>query len=323
MASVRKKGKRWIAEVRSKGAYRSKTFETKLDAQRWAVEIETLIGKRKGALSYHTLGEAFARYAKEISPSRKGHRWEVIRLEKLGRDKIASIPLSDLVYDDIQAWIGRQSIKPASINRELNLISAVLKAARIRWKWMTESIMQDVIKPKNPPPRDRLITDKERERILLALEYEEGQPATTQRQQIAVAFLLAIETAMRQGEIWGLDWERINLETQVAILPDTKNGTRRKVALSRRAVELLKMLGVKESGKLFNVSQQTAGVIYRRAVMLAGVENLTFHDTRHTGITNLARKLDVLSLARMVGHKDIRSLQIYFNESAEDIAKRL
>lgn len=34
-------------------------------------------------------------------------------------------------------------------------------------------------------------------------------------------------------------------------------------------------------------------------------------------------KLDVLSLARMVGHKDLRQLQIYFNLSAEDMAKKL
>ena len=56
---------------------------------------------------------------------------------------------------------------------------------------------------------------------------------------------------------------------------------------------------------------------------MALIEDLHFHDSRHTAITRLAGKLDVLALARMVGHKDLRMLQIYYNESAEDMAKRL
>ena len=55
----------------------------------------------------------------------------------------------------------------------------------------------------------------------------------------------------------------------------------------------------------------------------AGIENLRFHDSRHSAITNLAKKLSVLDLARMVGHRDVKSLMIYFNPTAEEIAGRL
>ena len=51
--------------------------------------------------------------------------------------------------------------------------------------------------------------------------------------------------------------------------------------------------------------------------------DLHFHDTRHEGITRLAAVLGVLELARAVGHRDLRMLQTYYNESAEDIAKKL
>ena len=47
------------------------------------------------------------------------------------------------------------------------------------------------------------------------------------------------------------------------------------------------------------------------------------HGVNHVAITRLARKLDILSLARMVGHRDLKMLQVYYRESAEDIAKRL
>jgi integrase len=55
----------------------------------------------------------------------------------------------------------------------------------------------------------------------------------------------------------------------------------------------------------------------------AGIEGLTFHDTRHEAITRLAAKLNVLDLARMVGHRDIKQLQVYYNAPAEEIAMRL
>jgi integrase len=55
----------------------------------------------------------------------------------------------------------------------------------------------------------------------------------------------------------------------------------------------------------------------------AMVEGLTFHDSRHLAITRQSKKLDILALARMVGHRDLRHLQVYYNESAASIATRL
>ena len=323
MASIRKVGKRYKVEVRVKGVSKAKRFDTKAEAQRWALEMEARLGKHKGVLLGHTLREAMQRYDEEVSPSRKGWRWEQVRLNKLKRDRLADIAVEDITRDDLQEWIARQTISPASINRELNLLSAVFRECRTTWKWMSHNPFIDLRRPPSVAPRDRLITDAERARILEALEYREGAPVVTARQQIAVAFLLAIETAMRQGEIWGLVWERVYLERRFVSLLETKNGMKRDVPLSARAAELLQMLEPKTSGKLFFVSQASAGTLFRRAVQMAGIENLTFHDTRHTAITRLARKLDMLDLARMVGHRDPRSLMIYYNATAEDIARRL
>lgn len=323
MAAIRKNGKKWVAEVRIKGAYRSKTFATKAEAQRWALDYEHQLGKNSHIIVAHTMREAMDRYMAEVCPTRKGCRWEVIRITKLKRDQIADIALPDLTRDDLQAWIDRQTTAPNSVHRDLTLIATVLREARVHWKWIADNPLQDLKRPKKPAPRDRLINDDELKRLLLALEYDEALPITTMRQEIAVAFLLAIETAMRQGELWGLDWSRVYLDRKFVTLPDTKNGMRRDVALSPRAVELFEKLSPQKSGSVFEVAQGTAVTVFRRAVELAALPNFTFHDSRHTAITNLARKLDVLDLARMVGHRDIRSLQIYYNATAEDIAGRL
>lgn len=322
MAKPRKVGSKWLVEVRRKGVSLSKTFATKQEAAVWAVNKEYELGAQTGGLPNYTLRDAFDKYAREVSPSHKGHRWEVVRLEKFKRDPIANVVLRNLTHDDIEAWMRRHShLGNGSINRELNMISAVLSTCRKRWKWMTHEVMRDVQRKVAPAPRDRRISDEERDRLLAALDFVEGE-ARTARQQIAIAFILALESAMRQGEIWGLIWGNVYLSERYVILPETKNGTRRNVPLSKRAAEVISWLP-KQGETLFTVSQATAGVMFRRAVELAGYKDLRFHDARHEAVTRLAKKLDVLELARVVGHRDPRSLMIYYNATAAEIAKKL
>lgn len=326
MATIRKINGKWRADVRLKGLSKSKRFDSKAAAQSWSVSVEQSHGKHGGIVHGHTLADAYAKYAKEVSPTKKGARWEIIRLKKLARDPIADTMLCDLTTEQFQKWIGQQLkvLQNGSVRRELCLISAVLNTCRKKWKWMSDNPLKDVEKPKPVPPRDRRISQKEIDRILLALGYEEEGDVITSRQQIAVAFLFALETAMRQGEIWGLEWQRVNLSECFVRLDDTKNGTRRDVALSKRAIELVQKMKPLKEGRVFNkCSQATMEVQFRRAVELTGIKDLHWHDSRHESITRLARKLDVLDLARMVGHKDLRSLQAYYNATAKEIASRL
>jgi len=82
------------------------------------------------------------------------------------------------------------------------------------------------------------------------------------------------------------------------------------------------MRGV-DRAQVFTVDSQVSSTLFRRARIRAKIEDLTFHDSRHDAITRLAQKLNVLQLARMVGHRDIRSLQTYYNETAESMARLL
>ena len=325
MASIRKRGKKWLAEIRLKSGYTAKSFDSKLEARAWAVEKEQEMGRNGGLVKGKTLSDAFLRYAEEVSPTKKGQRWELVRLRKLDRADFASILLTDLRTDDINRWINSelQRIKASSVNRELHLIASVIETARKKWKWIEGNPVRDVDRPKNPGPRDRRISQSEIERILDALGYEESDDVNTQRQEIAVAFLFALETAMRQGEIWGLDWCCVDLKNRFVTLPETKNGSKRDVPLSSRAAALLEKLSPQSKGRVFKHNQRSSGTIFRRALKLAEIDGLTFHDSRHEALTRLARKLDVLDLARMVGHRDPRSLMIYYNATASEIAQRL
>jgi len=127
---------------------------------------------------------------------------------------------------------------------------------------------------------------------------------------------------MRAGEICGLVASEIVGRT--ATLRHTKNGTKRGVPLSRLAAELLRVLPeVLKEEPIFGITARSLDALFRKAKKRALIEDGTFHDTRHLAITRLAKKLNVLDLARMVEHRDLRQLQVYYNETAETMATRL
>jgi len=323
MATIRKlKSKKFLAEIRKLGQYQSKTFGSKVQAMAWAAETEQSLATNT-LIKGITLREAFERYRDEVSPAKKSWRSEINRLNKFMRHPIASMPIQDIQQTHVYDWIDESlaTLKSSSVNRYLNLLSSVFEQAK-RWNWIDTNPARGIKRPKNPQPRDRRIGDREIDHILDALTFD-GETVNQHRHIIAVAFLFALETAMRQGEIWGLRWDDVYFDKRFVRLHDTKNGTKRDVPLSNEAVRLLKLLQPNSRHKVFATNQASSAQIFRRCLALAGIKGLTFHDTRHEALTRLARKLEVLDLARMVGHRDPRSLMVYYNATAEEIARRL
>lgn len=329
MASFRKRSGGWRAEIAVLGTRESETFSTKAEAVAWAAEREAQLRRSNanGIVEGKTCQEAFKRYLEEVSVHKKGAHWEGIRLVALAKHVVAGKKFGDYLIAEVTPDILGQwrdmrlkTVKGSTVNRDLNLISNIFTTARSEWKWVLKSPTADLRRPKDPPPRDRLISQDEIDRVCLALGYD-GE-ITNISSVIAAAFLFAIETGMRSGEILSLTPTRIT--GSVAHLPRTKNDSKRDVPLSKRALEILSELPTPLPGApYFTVSAKSRDALFRKAVTRAGIEALTFHDTRHEAITRLAKKLNILELARMVGHKDIRQLQVYYNETAAEIAKKL
>lgn len=321
MAKPRRRGRSWQIEVCINNVRDSATFDTATECREWAAR-KTLDAKREssGMLPDRSLHQAFDRYAAEVSPGKRGERWERVRLAKLKRE-LGDMPLAAVSESDLSAWRDRalKRLKPGSVLREMNLLRSVFEVARREWRWLDRNPIADVKKPPEPPHRVRRVWPDELGAVLDCLGYSESAPVASKSQQVALAFLLAIETGMRKGELLGLTRDRV-LEKRV-ILPMTKNGDRREVPLSPRARELLKKLD--SDAELFTVGDATADVLFRRAVRRAGIVDLHFHDSRHEAATRMAKKLDVLELARVLGHRDPRSVMIYFNPTAEEMADRL
>lgn len=345
MATFRKRGATWRAEVNRAGVRESATFATKAAAQAWAAKVESEImsGKHE-PFADKTFGQLLEKYRDEVSAKKNGEHWERIRIDRLvyGRpdnappiapEPFCAIRLADLDSPHFAEWRDRRlkQVTPASVRREWNLLSAAINVAINEWRWLPKNPMKSVKRPEGGPARDRRISDDEVERLLFALGYDPATTPETKTARVGAAFLFAIETAMRVGEIAALMWRDVSIESRVATVTAEAKGAgktaaaRRRVALSAEAVRILQQLEPLKGGgqPVFGVPSNSIDALFRKCTARAMIEDLHFHDTRHEAITRLAKKLDVLDLARMVGHRDLRQLMVYYNADAADIAKRL
>lgn len=318
MATISKRGGRWRAQVRRTGLKPlSATFESKARAQAWATqqEAEILAGKR-GEYPKKSFADALDKYLEEESIKKAGLRWEKIRIEAFKRSRMAHKRVSEITEADVAEWRNDRlkAVSGATVRREMGLLGSVFDVARREWKWCAGNPIRDVTKPTDSSPRRRGVPVTEIEALAAAMGGALGT-------QVLRAFLLGIETAMRKGEMLALRWDQIS--GAVAFLPKTKNGDARMVALSREALRIIEEQRGLDPVRVFTVGLASADTLFRKAVKKAGIPDLHFHDSRSEAITRLSRKLDVLELARQVGHRDLKSLLIYYAPSATDMARKL
>jgi integrase len=373
MAAITKRGPyQWRAQVRRQGyPAQSKTFNTKAEAEAWANMIESEMARgiwiSRSEAEATTLHEALVRYEGEISPSKKGAAQElsVIKACKavdLAKRPLASIRSADLakLRDD---WL--RIYKPATVLRRLAVLSHVFSIARKEWGMESLSNPIELVRKPQPnnartrrvvcgemltaapteddPESDRGAQDGELERLI----------AATESKLLPSIVLLAIETAMRRGEIVSLQWNHIDLNRRVAHLPATKNGDARDVPLSSKAVATLEGLRKphfpteesqtvgRASSRVFEIRGDAVTRAFERAVTRARKQyvdeceetalrpdphlliDLRFHDLRHEATSRLASIFPMHELTKITGHKDPRMLMRYYHPRAEDLAKRL
>ena len=333
MATIRKQGKKWRAEIvrvlDSERVRQSKTFTTRAEAKDWAITEETkIISQKSNAASSSTrlLSDLFTRYAREVSTMKKGERWEIMRLEAFKRDSISNVTLKKLSADHFSAYRDRRLkvVSASTVCREFILMSHALEVARKEWKWIMVNPIKDVRKPALPRPRDQRINNEDRDAICEALTWNQHKPPHNLKQQVASAFCLCLEAGLRAGEALALKWRDVHIQKRFLTVAVSKNGDKRDVPLSPGAIEILNLMRLSDTSRdtVYTVTSASRDAIFRKCKP-EHLAHIHFHDTRHEAVTRLSKKLDVLALARMIGHRDLRSLQIYYNESASEIAARL
>jgi integrase len=240
MATFKKRGAVWQVQVNRRGVRKSASFRTKAEASSWAAKIEAeAFSGAMGVIPDKSVSELLERYRDEVSIKKRGERWERLRIASFLHDALASVRLPRLSASDIAAWRDRRLMKvsSASVARDWVLLRHAFSIAVREWGWLKVNPFSSLRAPKSSPARDRRIAQSEIDAILSALGYDADKVSETQSARVGSAFLFAIETAMRVGEICGLRWGDIN--GAVARLSNTKNGYPRDVPLSPAAISII------------------------------------------------------------------------------------
>lgn len=339
MATIRRRkdSNRFEVQIRRDGWPKIvRTFPTASAARAWASVIESEIERGifidRTEAEKNTLGDLFRRYLAEVSTQKKGHDTERYRLESLQRDPIAKIKAAALSGKVMAEWRDKRlkEVSGSTTNRDLNLISHVINVARKEWGMHIENPISMIRRPPENKARKRRLAAGEEEKLLAELEestrsergtFEEGG---SRNPWIHPLVILALESAMRRGELLALRWADVYLADRFVRLHDTKNGESRDVPLSNRAYALLNSLPRHISGRVFPTSAEAVKKAFTRAVARAGLGDLHFHDLRHEATSRIAEKLDnVLELSAVTGHKTLTMLKRYYHPRAKDLARKL
>ncbi len=327
MATFRLRSNKWQARVQKKGYEAvTKSFITKADAIKWATQIEADIDKgiftNTSLAERTTFEELIVRYSQEVTPHMKSAYEDGYRLRALAKRPIAKLNMLALTTSKIAEYrdIRLQEVTAGTVIRELAYFSSIINHARKEWEIHIDNPIPLVRKPETPPSRTRTLSEDEKLRLL-----EVMKPRTKKCNHWMIPIVsFALETAMRQGEILSLKWSDIDLIKRTAHLETTKNGDRRTVPLSTRAVQILQQLPRSIDGKVFQIQKANLHKHFTNGCKRAEIKDLHFHDLRHTAITNMADKFNnILELSAVTGHRQLSMLKRYYHPKAEDLALKL
>ena len=243
MATItRRESGRYQVRIRIEGRYITKTLRTKTEAERWATVIEgeviqgTYFDRSNAAKT--TMGALLERYIAEVTPTKQSAEKEAQRLRAIKR-VFGRFTLAALQPEHIENYKNRrlEHRKPQTVIHDLNSLRTVIRHAQRVWGLkLPENPAERV---KNPP----LPASAQRKRRIAASEESYLLQAAVQLDSPLLPIMqLAIETAMRAGEMLRISWKDVEFDARLVKLYKTKNGDDRDVPLSSRAVALLEKL---------------------------------------------------------------------------------
>jgi integrase len=325
MASFRCRSGKWQVRIQRGAILAQKTFTNKRDAARWALAVEAQMDRGEYAPPTpaaaqnepQTLNDILTRYDLEISPQ---HRSQTSRYNvNILKRTLGDTAITKFNAQVVAQWRDEQlkSVKPPTVARQLNTLSAILNHARKEWCYSIANPILDIKRPAQSQSRTRRLAEGEEKKLIEVLEPHYAR---------VVRFALA--TAMRRGEVLSLKWRNFDEVGRVAVLPLTKNGDARRVPLSSAALTVLKeeaqapVWSIK--GTVFDIHPVAMDKAWRRACRNAGIADLHFHDLRHEAVSRLFELgLNPMEVASISGHKTLSMLQRYTHLKAEDLARKL
>ena len=317
-----------------------KTFDTKADAQAWVRKVEHEMDSRtwrdSSEAEHTTLYQALERYKDEVTFKKKGAVQETTKINVIQRHSIAQFSLAVLSSKEITDFRNEMEADGkagSTIQKYLAILSHLYNTAIRDWGMRSlDNQVRYVSKPLIGEARDRRLVGSEEERLLVACD-QSSNP------WLKPIVILAIETAMRKGELLHLEWKDVDLDRRVLKAKNKDQlDTTREIPLLPRAIKILQTLPRDIQGKVFPTTDSAIKQSFKRALKRAcehvddfspgkkkpcnclGIVDFRFHDLRHEGTSRLAEIFDTHNLAKITGHKTLQMLMRYNHPTGEDLA---
>lgn len=312
MASITRHDDRWRAHVYRHGHRATKVFDTKREAQAWAIRKEQELDALKGSKA-QTFGQAVTKYLTTVSKDKADPAWEKRRFDAFMEHFKPETKLASITTAHLGEWRDwrMETVTGATVLREINLMRHMFSLARDEWKWIQTSPFTGLRMPEDNDPRTQVWRWQQIKRVLRA--DRDGKTA-----EVVKAFRIALHTALRLKEVLEGRYDPVRRVMLLGGATRTKGDGKKlvEVPVPRRAHKLLPAT--------FTVGPNEASALFSRLTKDLLIADLTFHDTRATALTLLARRMDVMTLARISRHKDLNLLlRTYYRESADDISARI
>ena len=257
-------------------------------------------------------------YRDRFIPFSKLHKkshYDDLRIGEVLCEFFGNEPIEQIAWERIEEFKNERSRvrtkqgnkrRPATINRELSVLSKALTLA-VKANVIRRNPCREVERLKVDNARTRFLTEDEEARLFEALG---------DHQMVKDIVTMALNTGMRQGEIFSLRWFDVDLTRGFVHVRQTKTGKDRFIPINSRLRILLEGLG-RSSEHVFPSPKTNRALIdvkrqFDRAKMSAGIPDFRFHDLRHTAATRMADNgADVFTIAAILGHSDIRMTSRY------------
>lgn len=270
----------------------------------------------------HTFEELVERYMDEHSiptksPSsaqRDVYSFKQLSMAFTGMDITDISPRKIAAYKTLRI---KKGVRPATVGKELQLLSNALNLAVREWEWLERS----------PFERVKIdVPDNKRERWLT--RDEEAKLLDVCPDWLREVVMFAVNTGMRRDEILSLRWPQVDMESRVIELLVTKNKEKRSLPINGTVHALLKkkMETRKSSGFVFasetgtKMDAHNLHRAFRTAREKVGFEDVRFHDLRHTAGSRMAQSgVDIYTIAKILGHKTLTMTMRYSHHNVESL----
>ncbi len=328
MATIRKRGNKWQCIVRRDGRTASKSFVKRADAVKWGNTVEAQADAVGGTLPTRAQTEADTVQAITLADALIAFRDTVVPTHRSSVNETASINamlrrdgwltrtnLTELSAAQVSKWRDRRlkQVAASTVVRELTLLQGAVGNALDTG---TVNVVQQIKRPRVDDRRERRLQTDEWQRLMQACDRDRNK-------MLRPLLVLAVETAMRRGELLSMEWKHVDLDRCTVLLARTKNGRARTVPLSPTAVDVLHQLP-RIDDRVLPLSGDCVRQAFERVRERAQVDDIRFHDLRHEAVSRLVeRGLSLVEVRQVSGHRTMQMLQRYVHLQVADVVAKL